>query len=1061
MKAVSAAVAALCAAAAFAAPAKPEAVAVFDAGDVTYSFFSDARLRSVREKAGGRELVVPENPWLRVTTADGKTEYPVALGRDGDRLVFSFRGGEEIVEKVRPFDGGLSFTVEKCDFAAPRQVVIAQFRPAMTNYLGSMANAASDDASGIALRAGDYEGEMSVNPRFLLVAVPEKFSCVGKRSFIAAGPRQTFRDKLKNMVLATGLAHSKAGGPWSADPDVTHGSYMFANMTASETDAWIRAAKLGGVTTIHVYSWEKSRGHYGVDTNKYPRGLADLKAVADRIHAAGLGFSLHTLTGCIDPHDEWVTPKPHPDLIATSRYTLAKPLTEDSTEIVVNETLDPRHDTVFSYTSNGNVLDVGGELVAYKGVRREKPFAFTGLERGWNGTVKADHPAGSGVKFLQQRFFTFYPEPDSKLAADLADALAGVINTTGADMFYLDGSEGMKTPYGVAKMGAMIVERVDQSKRPVHVEMSCQQKHYWPFRAQFEAWDRCRFAPKAFEERHIASNARGGRMSNFLEPQMGWWSPEAASPHNRGLFLDDVEYFMSRNAGVGAAMSLQGIYLFGGVLPAMTKKALALIGRYERFRVARAFAPDVLSRMGKKGAEGRLRQDEKGVWTYKPVAVQSRRTIGDGVGARGSFMSPAETEASLRVEMLGNLAPAGSAAGIPVVEAKDLGSYVQESARGVTFKAAEARDPEHGLVVSLKAYNDTASSRGAWTKIQRMIAAPYLDLSSAAGVGFWIRGDGSGAILNVRVSTPREHARSDADHLVKLDFRGWKYVELVFRERDTGPASALEWQAPYDRSPFMTKLRTSHISSVGVWLNEIPVSSREGLLDSNSDDRGSRPPSVDIAFGEIRALPMKATVAEDVTVKLNGGRIEVPFDLETGDYAELEDGVWSLYSERGDLKRRTAGPRVSIAKGQNDYRLKGDAEGVAAFRGEVTFFVMGRPRPALVPLTDAMRKAVAIEAEMPMEWAPAKGASELPPVHVRPGEKAKLEISLHGPIADPVLSVQDGDGWRDVKLPSVAAKKETVFIDGPVVSGVRKLRLSSSDPMGADALVTVSKVYVR
>ena len=48
MKAASAAVAALCAAAAFAAPAKPEAVAVFDAGDVTYSFFSDARLQSVR-----------------------------------------------------------------------------------------------------------------------------------------------------------------------------------------------------------------------------------------------------------------------------------------------------------------------------------------------------------------------------------------------------------------------------------------------------------------------------------------------------------------------------------------------------------------------------------------------------------------------------------------------------------------------------------------------------------------------------------------------------------------------------------------------------------------------------------------------------------------------------------------------------------------------------------------------------------------------------------------------------------------------------------------------------
>ncbi|MDD2456061.1 MAG: hypothetical protein PHE10_07010, partial [Kiritimatiellae bacterium] len=209
------------------------AVAVFDAGDVTYSFSSEGRLQSVREKAGGRELVTLDNPWVRVVTADGKTEYPTALRRDGDRLVFAFRGGEELVETVRPFDGGFSFTVEKCGFAEPRQVVIAHLRPAVTNYMGDMANAASDDESGICLRAGEYETEMSGHSRKLLtVSVPAGFSAVGKRAFIAAGPRATLVGKLKNMVLATGLAHSKAGGPWSADPGVVHGSYMFADVTA-------------------------------------------------------------------------------------------------------------------------------------------------------------------------------------------------------------------------------------------------------------------------------------------------------------------------------------------------------------------------------------------------------------------------------------------------------------------------------------------------------------------------------------------------------------------------------------------------------------------------------------------------------------------------------------------------------------------------------------------------------------------------------------------------------------------------------------------------------------
>ena len=574
------------------------AVAVFDAGDVTYSFSSEGRLQSVREKAGGRELVTLDNPWVRVVTADGKTEYPTALRRDGDRLVFAFRGGEELVETVRPFDGGFSFTVEKCGFAEPRQVVIAHLRPAVTNYMGDMANAASDDESGICLRAGEYETEMSGHSRKLLtVSVPAGFSAVGKRAFIAAGPRATLVGKLKNMVLATGLAHSKAGGPWSADPGVVHGSYMFADVTAENVGTWIRAAKLAGVSIIHSYTWEETRGHYRVNPKRFPRRLADLKAAADRIRAAGLGFSLHTLTGYIDYGDDWVMPKAHPDLIAIHRYTLAEPVTDASAEIVVNEEPGPRHGTPDKPSLFGNILDIGGELIKYKDIRREKPYAFTGIERGWNKTVKADHPAGAGVKFLQNRNFSFFPEPDSKLAVDLADALSGVINATGADMYYLDGAEGMGTPYGIAKMAAMIFERVDQTKKTVPVEMSCHQPHFWPFRATFEAWDRCSFAPKAFADNHIASNRRGGLRSNFLKPHMGWWSPTMADAQRRGFFLDEVEYFASRNAGFDSALSLQGVYPSrAGVLPVSTAKALALIGRYERFRVAGAFAPDIQKR---------------------------------------------------------------------------------------------------------------------------------------------------------------------------------------------------------------------------------------------------------------------------------------------------------------------------------------------------------------------------------------------------------------------------------------------------------------------------------
>lgn len=1034
--------------------------ATFETDDMTYSFSHEGRLVSAREKAGGRELVVLDTPWVRVTTADGKVEYATALRQDGDRLSFSFAGGEELVEKVASFDGGLSFTVEKCTFDSPREVVIAHLRPAVTNYVGDIANALSDDQSGICLRGGDYETEMSgIARKRLTVGVPGRFSAVGKRAFLTAGPRTTLVGKLKKLVKATGLSWSPAGGPWSADPGVVHGSYVFADVTAENVDTWIRLARLAGVSIIHLYVWEESRGHYGIDLRRFPRGLDDLKAAADRIHAAGLGFSLHTLTGCIDYRDAWATPKAHPDFMSLRRYTLAQPLTEASTEVVVNEEPGPEHGTPRKPTMNGHVLDIGGELVAYKDVRREKPYAFTGIERGWNKTTKADHPAGTSVKYLHNWNFSFYPEPDSQLAVDLATALAGVINATGADMFYLDGSEAMRTPYGMARLATMIYDRVDQSKRPVWVEMSCHQPHFWPIRALFEAWDRAVFAPKAFADRHIASNRRGGLKANFLKPQIGWWSPTTAEATHRGFFPDEVEYFAARMAGCDATVSLQRIHPSrDGVLPVAIIRSLATIGLYERFRVAGAFAPDVLKRMDTEGMEGRLRQDAKGEWTYTPVTVVSSMKKGEGVGGRGSFTSESASEAALRVEMLYNLATEG---GVPVFNAALLDRFAQKTADKVTLKATSAEDPEHGATVALKAYNDTASPRGAWARLARWEKPPYLNCASTAGVGFWVRGDGSGAILDVRFSTPGESYHCDADHLVRLDFKGWKYVELLFRERDTDQASRLQWDVTYDRAPFGTDLHPERIAGVSVWLNEIPVSQREGILDSNSEDRASRPASVDIALGEIRALSIRAAEAEDVSVKLNGKRIEVPFDFEAGDYAELDDGVWSLYAEQGELKKRQKGPRLTVAKGLNDFRLKGDAEDNAAFRGAVTFIVKGAPRPALRPLTEAMKAVANYEVELPMEWAPSRGATALAPVRVRPGERAKIEVTLRGPVADPVLSVQDGTGWIDVKLPSVAAKKLVVFTDGPVVTGVRKLKMSSSDPTGAEAVVEVAKRYER
>ena len=57
---------------------------------------------------------------------------------------------------------------------------------------------------------------------------------------------------------------------------------------------------------------------------------------------------------------------------------------------------------------------------------------------------------------------------------------------------------------------------------------------------------------------------------------------------------------------------------------------------------------------------------------------------------------------------------------------------------------------------------------------------PGLDINKNQALGVWIKGDGNGELLNLRIESPK-HLSNGArgDHFIKIDFTGWKYFELV------------------------------------------------------------------------------------------------------------------------------------------------------------------------------------------------------------------------------------------------------------------------------------------
>ena len=45
-----------------------------------------------------------------------------------------------------------------------------------------------------------------------------------------------------------------------------------------------------------------------------------------KVHAAGMKAGMHTLTGCISPHDTWIRPRPDPRLAVDAAFTLTADL---------------------------------------------------------------------------------------------------------------------------------------------------------------------------------------------------------------------------------------------------------------------------------------------------------------------------------------------------------------------------------------------------------------------------------------------------------------------------------------------------------------------------------------------------------------------------------------------------------------------------------------------------------------------------------------------------------------------------------------------------------------
>lgn len=1004
--------------------------------NATIRIGDDASILSLTEDASGRELIAQSAPMVTVQQVSGRTLQARRMHISDGLLVAEFpQAGGSVSLRMEAKDDYFVVTPVAVDVADVQRLTLLQLAPEPHQYIGSMAGLASDDTSGVCLRSLAVEVGVSFSgrPVRMQATTTAEHGLTGHSVGLAAGPRAQLIPMLRAMAKNELVPQSDFGGPWAIGAEPVRGSYLFADLAAKDTDAWIDLARRGGFTNIHLHGWWQSLGHYQPRTAYFPNGLSDMKTTAERIRAAGLIPGFHTLTACISTNDPWVTPAASPDLIASQSYTLSKPNSATDTTILINEPPATGHDLIWSYSGNGNALRLGSELVRYSRISHTAPYAFLECERGAFGTKTAAHPQDTAVDYLRQRYLAFYPEPDSPLAGELADQIAQVYNECGLRMIYFDGSEGMGSRYGIDAMRWAIFKRLNSAI----TEASEWGHNSWWFHSRLGAWDHPIWGMKQFHDAHIRL-ASQFRMSELLEPQLGWWAPRGPSETARGHFPDEMEYFAAKNLSIDGPMSIQGVHASGKPWNARMEEQLTILGWYERIRLARYFDESTLQRLREPGREFRLRLDDNGAWKLTPAHFASHRVSrGNSESSAEIASAPAESlrrdqwtvenpspsqPLRMRLEALYSVADYENDQAVVLADFADLEKLNnRRDAAGVKsqleLETGDVRAAGHSL--RFRATNSGDTSRGAWSQIGTTYKHPYFSILPGDAMGLWVKGDGSGALLNIQVRTPREHLGGLSDHYVDLDFVGWRYVELLFRERDAERSSDYVW--PYDVSGgshavYRNGLDRAHVSEVNVFLNEIPAKGQ-----------------VDILLSPIHSLASRKAELSNPTLQVGSHSITFPVTMQSGQYIELEnveDCV--LYDERGELLQRFQ-PRAdtfpTFAHGSNSLSFACTASPDSSARAEVTVISLGTPFGDLRDLSEVNWARLDREYDIPRVVTRLDAIDNVWSIIARRG--GSNDQTSH---ASPLLEIEVAVEKLGERLVNGVASGEAAYLDTPTLT---------------------------
>jgi hypothetical protein len=452
--------------------------------------------------------------------------------------------------------------------------------------------------------------------------------------------------------------------------------------------------------------------------------------------------------------------------------------------------------------------------------------------------------------------------------------------------------------------------------------------HCWQYRTRWQAWD----YPQRGHERFIDLHAEGVNGGLLLPLHLGWWGFQSFNPPQiEPTYPDVIENLGARLVGWDA-----GISLTAGI-DRETLRSTPLFGRAvdtlrtcEELRRAHTYSEAARAKLREPGSKFTLARDAAGKTRFRRAQSEAQTVTPAEPWTlvwhiTNSF---AAQPVKLRVEALMSAAPVTDTNSALLADLAQASAepWKRTSAEGVTATLTPVTNRSEVECVLVATNAGKVARNAAWVRLERRFN-PVLNLKDRQALAVEIEGDGSGALVAIRLESPRAIAfGAIADRYINVDFTGRRSFTLV--ETESTRWSDYVWndgKHPYN--VYRETIDFGAIESVSVWLQNLPTG-RETKC----------------RLGPIRALPLRPGLVKNPKVRVGGSTIEFPIELASGSWIECNGPAdCAAYGSKGELlgKVTPRGDWPMLPAGVAPLQFSCESNDAATPRARVTVFSQG------------------------------------------------------------------------------------------------------------------------